>query len=1246
MDLFELTNAQKNILNLQRFYMGTSVATLCGAVIFNKIWDKDLLIDVSEFVIKKQEALRTRFLNKDGSTYQYVTHDYASPEFIKFDSFSSFDDYAQSLSNMTFETDGSPMYKMTVFEVEDKSGIILSISHLISDAWTFSVLADDFNYFISALNESSHVDASSFEVCSYTDYLKKEKEYLESENFNADREYWINNYKDFSDCGKINDYSNSIEDIASSRLVDFTGSELSSKIDKFCEEYKTSLSVIAEAAMLFYLSRINKENKSVTIGVPVLGRTTHKEKETAGVMISTIPISFNAGECDVVSDLLNKVTGIHRESYRHKRFPHTELLKCIRENGDSTRRLFNVMVSCQNGKTNFDGKTMWFPNNYSEIPLCLHIDNRDSNNEYTFTFDYQKSAFRNALEVELLSNRIRWIISQFVNDVNTRLEDISIIPNEEKILLTEEFNDTLINVENKSVHEKFLSVASIYRDKVALVFEGITYTYGDLDSMSDVLAMELINRGVKVNSVVPIISKRNPRMVVAMLAVSKAGAAYMFVSPSFPKERIDYMFNETHADVVLTLGLKMEIKGAINLDVFDFNKNSNRVCVKVKPEDSCYVVFTSGSTGKPKGAIVTHRNVMNYVADSSINIMGMVIPDNKRGIISVTDTVFDIFVTESILALLNGITIYLASDSEAISQKGVSELISKNDIGIIQTTPTKMRSFMLDKSNLEYLKKLDTIILGGEELSLDLCTNLKNITSAKIHNVYGPVETTVWSSVAPEFNGDKTIGGSIGNTRIYILDEDLNLVPTGSIGEICISGDGVTRGYINNEKLTAEKFVCDPFDSTLRMYRTGDLGIRRADGLIDFCGRRDSQIKLRGLRIELGEIENSMLGISGINYAAVSVITDLRGNQILAGYYTSDIDISESEIRQNLKTKLPSYMVPNLFIRIDTMPMTPSGKISRKDLPLPDWESIHADKEDTYIPPTSKNEKILAEVFAEVLNLKKVGITEDFFEIGGDSFASMEIVSLAESKGLLLSVKHIYEHRSVKNICSSLDSKETSTNEDLSRYPLKRSFTSNLYLKFLFNMIKFMTNFKVTGLSNLPLNSKVIICPNHESDLDSIIVSSLLGKNIPKLITLMAKERNSTNSEKKIFEAIGGIPVDRSGDFMSAINRSIELLKTDFDYLLVFPEGTRSRSGNLNEFKNGASLVSRETSIPILPVCIKGTRDVMPAESNMPDYLKWGMFKKYNVEVNFGKVINPDNKTIDEITRELKDAISNMKQET
>ena len=559
-----------------------------------------------------------------------------------------------------------------------------------------------------------------------------------------------------------------------------------------------------------------------------------------------------------------------------------------------------------------------------------------------------------------------------------------------------------------NVVELFEAQVDKYPDKTAVIACDTTLTYLELNEQANIIAHSLFACGIQKGDIVAFKLKRRSYLLCVLMGIIKSGATYLPIDPDYPQERINYMLADSNAKVCIT---------EENLGTFQNNKNKNNPNVSIESTDVCYCIYTSGSTGKPKGTLLTHGNVYNYVRADKNNVFGRIITESDKRIISVTTVGFDIFVTESLLPLANGLEIVLANESQAKLQAELDDLIYKYPVDVLQTTPTKLKSLLIDKSLLGFLMNLKAIVLGGESLDEALVEILSACADAKIYNIYGPTETTVCSTIEEVRKiKDIHIGKPIANTQIYIVDKFMNIVPIGITGELCIAGDGVGA-----PELTAEKFIDNPFGKG-KLYKTGDLAYWREDGNIVYVGRNDFQVKIRGLRIELGEIENAISGIDGISQAVVVVRKNTDGRQLICAFYTGT-ETDAKEIRSHIGKKLPKYMLPHIFTYLNEMPLTSSGKINRKALPEVDLYAIDTAVE--YIAPQTEQEKILVSAIEATLSVDKVGIMDNFFDIGGDSLKAIELISKLEKQGYYTDTKTIFDCDTVKELAQHLTVAET-----------------------------------------------------------------------------------------------------------------------------------------------------------------------------------------------------------------------------
>ncbi|MBE6984231.1 MAG: amino acid adenylation domain-containing protein, partial [Ruminococcaceae bacterium] len=547
----------------------------------------------------------------------------------------------------------------------------------------------------------------------------------------------------------------------------------------------------------------------------------------------------------------------------------------------------------------------------------------------------------------------------------------------------EQFNQTACDYpKNRTIVELFEEQAARTPERIALTFETNNLTYAQLNEKANQLAAKLRRLGVQPNDFVAILSERGAELLIALYGILKAGAAYVPMDPTYPKERIDYMLRDCGAKAVVVYQTVVETE----LPTIDLSQPLEESCENLptvnQPSDIAYLIYTSGTTGKPKAIMIEHRNVLNYCTQNGYGVFRYADGEHCESILAVTNIVFDIFVTEAIVSLLSGMTVHLANVDEQTNAEDFLALEAVCKAEVLQTTPSRLQMFLAQKPKDERYQHFKYLMLGGEAVSEQLVQRLKDVCpNARIIDVYGPSETTVWSSCADVTNGVVNIGKPISNTQIYILKQT-ELCPIGEIGELCIAGDGLARGYLNQPELTKEKFIDNPFGEG-RLYRTGDLAKWLPDGNIEFLGRIDEQVKIRGHRIELGEIDSVLRTLSGVTDCAVIV----RDEQIFA-YIVSNEQIDSQSIMTELARHLPEYMLPSGMMQLNQIPITRNGKLDKRALP-----EIKTASKLEYIAPRNALESLCCELFAQCLGVERVGIDDNFFALGGHSIRAAWIVN-------------------------------------------------------------------------------------------------------------------------------------------------------------------------------------------------------------------------------------------------------------
>lgn len=569
----------------------------------------------------------------------------------------------------------------------------------------------------------------------------------------------------------------------------------------------------------------------------------------------------------------------------------------------------------------------------------------------------------------------------------------------------------------------FMRQARRTPDAVALIVRDQQLTYRALDERSGQLAAHLRDLDVAPETLIGVAMERTEMLPITLLAVLKAGCAYVPLDPSYPKDRLAWIIQDSTMPLLLTTAttrgnLPPEAANCKVIEVenlADSAAHPQGVAPRVKGENLAYAIYTSGSTGKPKGVMVEHRNVMNFFAG-----MDLAIGSGPGTWLAVTSTSFDISVLELFWTLTRGFTVVLQREEDS-----VADVIERCGVTHLQMTPSLARMLTFDARAFAALGSLKQILLGGEAVPAALVRHLRQVFSGELYNMYGPTETTIWSTVGRIEDVDATvpIGRPILNTQVFLLDGEQKPVAEGDIGELYIGGDGVARGYWNRPDLTAERFVTIPSLGGSRLYRTGDLARFLPDGAIDFLGRADYQIKLRGHRIEPGEIEAELEKCAGIHRAVVVLREDREGDQRLAAYVLADAakGATEAELRRTLGSKLPEFMVPSSFIFLRELPLTDNGKIDRKALlkmPLPSVSPAMANGSGG---PTTEIERTIARLWQEALGIPSVGLHENFFDLGAHSLTVAEVHGrLQEALGREFDLVDLFQYSTVSTLAAHL----------------------------------------------------------------------------------------------------------------------------------------------------------------------------------------------------------------------------------
>jgi amino acid adenylation domain-containing protein len=948
-----------------------------------------------------------------------------------------------------FDLGKAPILRASLIKLQPRRHLlVIDMHHIVTDGNSIDILVNEFIQFYRG-RELPRLPLQ------YKDYSLWHNDFINSKWYLQQERYWLDCFK--GNIPRLNiplDYPRTAErkGVGDSLHINVE-KELTAKLHTFCAEHEVTLFMLMMAIYSILMAKY-ADQEDIVIGIPVAGRNTAGFERIIGMFVNTLAIrSFPQAELTFFQFLKN-IKKICLQALENQDYQFDMLVSKLNLSGDTSRNpLFDTMFTLINLEEQeydlgeelkitpldpgFAGAmfdlTLTASVTRESIKLIVNYDsalfkedtiqtmlNRFLNSLFRFiclpgqtigelsltALDEDPGHY--PLEQETQEHMIRKnsheeFIDSFDGELSSR--------EREKILF--QFNDTAAALPpDKTFHHLFIEQLQKTPDYIAVVHEDIQFSYALLDREANRLARTLRKNGVTPGTIVSLLVDRSLDMFVGLLGILKAGGAYLPLDPNFPEERMKYMLADSNVTVLLTMEKFInKIAGRDDLIILPIDDkalygedNSGFPCGN-NPQDPAYAIYTSGSTGKPKGIIIEHQNVVNF-----FTAMTSCIDFNEaKSILAVTTISFDIFVLEFLLPLVKGMKIVLALESHQVDPYLLGQLILSRQVNMLQLTPSRLQLVLTGLEKAGALSFITDIMVGGEAFPAYLFDALKARYEGKIHNMYGPTETTIWSTVKDLTNDDVvTIGTPVANTQVYIMDRDNQPLPIGVPGELCIGGDGVGRGYMNRPVLTSEKFIDNPLFPGEKLYQTGDLAKWLPDGNIVFMGRIDRQVKIRGYRIELGEIEDALLQHSSIKEAVVESQPNQYGQGVLMAYIVSQQDITVKSLRAYLSGKLSSYMIPSVFIPLDKIPLTTNGKVDRQALAKID-PRISTGSE--YVAPRNDIETRIALTWASVLiKTEPIGIYDSFFDLGGDSLkATLVAAKIERDFNIRISVKDIFD---------------------------------------------------------------------------------------------------------------------------------------------------------------------------------------------------------------------------------------------
>lgn len=785
-NVYNLTNPQKSIWFTEQFYKGTPIENITGCVIVLEKLNLKALQKAINLFVKSNDSFRLKFTVKDDKPLQYLS---SFSEFeienVMVNTDEDIKDIENEMSNTPFEVLDNLLFSFKTFTFPDgHGGFVITAHHLISDAWTAGLVVNEIMDYYEKIINSQIIDNQN---PSYLDYITSEQEYLNSEKFNKDKEFWNEIFKTVPEVATIPsinvENSNSSLSCKAKRKQFVIPKETMNLINEFCKQNKASAFNFFMAVLAIYLSRVSSLD-DFTIGTPILNRGNFKEKQTTGMYISTIPFRISINHKIPFAEFLSNISADFSKIFRHQKYPYQYLLEDLRKKDSSIPNLYNILLSYQNVRSNkqisdINYESSWVGNNFISDDIDIHLYDMNDTGDINIAYDYLISKY-SIDDICSIHARFLYIINQVLENNDITLNEIEIVTPDEKKKILYDFNNTSADYpRDKTITQLFEEQVEKTPDNIAVVFEDQKLTYRELNQRANSLASYLRSQKIGRNDILGIMVNRSLEMIISILAVLKSGACYIPIDPEYPQDRIEYMLNNSNTKLLLTFKrlenkVTFDNKLFVELDNELYNSNKDNLININKPDDLAYIIYTSGSTGKPKGVMLKHSNINNFI-QGMCNVVDF---NSRKTIVSVTTISFDIFVLESLLPLEKGLKIVIANENEQNDARLFNSLCLENNVNIIQTTPSRFQVLISDSNELNYLESITDILVGGESFPKMLLEKLQQLTKANIYNVYGPTETTVWSTVKNLTDETSiTIGKPISNTRCYILDNNKKLLP-------------------------------------------------------------------------------------------------------------------------------------------------------------------------------------------------------------------------------------------------------------------------------------------------------------------------------------------------------------------------------------------------------------------------------------------------------------------------------------
>lgn len=1033
--LIPLSFAQLQIWLLDRMSPGTLAYNMPVGYRLSGPIDYAALEKSLNGVIRRHASLRTTFAVIEGEPRQIIHPPYrVAIRTMHLDNHPAgtreqpLQDLISQELQTHFDLERLPLIRVTLFKLEECDHLLLiNLHHILADGTSLSVMLEDLDSFYSFFTGSSSTYPADLEV-QYSDIAALEREQSSSCSYDREIGFWRQELEGapFALDLPADFQRPPVQSLNGANVFFEIPNSLVNQLESLGKRYGCTAFAVFLAAYQVLLFRYSNQEDFV-VGTPLAQRATSPARRLIGNFINMIPLRFNLSGDPTFSHILQQTNRRTLRAFSRSALPFVKLIENVPFNRDPSRSpIFQTMIELLPEVPSAIGQLKleryYFDLNFAQFDISFHAWKESYG--YACRFEYCTDLFREDT-IQRMSANFLQLLSSVAENPDQHIGSIATISESERAQLFLDWNATSHSYPNdRCVHHLIASVAEVHPTRTAVECDGAALTYSQLNHRANQLANRLLENGVKQGDRVGVYLERSTWLPVALLGILKAGAAYVPLDPSFPADRLRYMISDAELRVVVAqLPLHDSLPvGQPNLITVDVDASSGSSAdasdplLPFQPSDLAYTIYTSGSSGKPKGVMIEHRSLVNCLS-SMRKEPGFTSSDI---LVAVTTISFDIAALEIFLPLVCGGTLVLASRNQAVDPHLLAGLLDRCHATILQATPATWK--LLLETTWQPTPEFK-MLCGGEPLSRELADCLLT-RGGRLFNMYGPTETTIWSSVdtVHQAAGSVPLGPPLANTQFYVVDHRLHPVPIGVPGELLIGGDGLARGYLNQPELTRQRFVTLQLGGhERRAYRTGDIVKWRPDGRLEFLGRRDFQVKLRGFRIELEEIEHALMSHPAVKDAAVVAWREADSDIRLVAHYIPLTGHTPpiSELRDHIRTSLPEYMCPSFFVEHSSFPLTPNGKVDRKALPPPNLSTARSS--DVPEEPKSDLEARLLQIWQETLKVP-VKVDDNFFDLGGHSLlAARMFLRIEEQVGVRIPLAALFRYPTVRDLAGSIE---------------------------------------------------------------------------------------------------------------------------------------------------------------------------------------------------------------------------------